>query len=112
MPATRQEIERAIVDRLHSPAGRYRGRIHSWDVVNEPIEPKDGRTDGLRAGVFLEMFRPDYLDLAYRTARETDPGACLVVNEYDIELDTPEQEARRKALSRPARTNAAVWDTS
>jgi endo-1,4-beta-xylanase len=72
--------------------------VHSWDVVNEPIEPKDGRPDGLRAGVFLEMFGPDYLDLAYRTARETDPAARLVVNEYDIELDTPEQEARRTAL--------------
>ena len=44
------------------------------------------------------MFGPDYLDLAYRTARETDPAARLVVNEYDIELDTPEQEARRTAL--------------
>jgi endo-1,4-beta-xylanase len=91
-------MEKAIVDRIHSLAGRYRGRIHSWDVVNEPIEPKDGRTDGLRTGVFLEMFGPDYLDLAYRTARETDPAARLVVNEYDVELDAPEQEARRTAL--------------
>ena len=72
--------------------------VHSWDVVNEPIEPKDGRPDGLRTGVFLEMYGPDYLDLAYRTARETDPAARLVVNEYDVELDTPEQEARRTAL--------------
>jgi endo-1,4-beta-xylanase len=95
---TRQEIEKAIVEHIRSLAGRYRGRVHSWDVVNEPIEPKDGREDGLRTGVFLEMFGPDYLELAYRTARETDPAARLVVNEYDIELDAPEQEARRTAL--------------
>ena len=95
---SRQEIESAIVERIRRLAGRYRGMVHSWDVVNEPIEPKDGRPDGLRAGVFLEMFGPDYLDLAYRTAREADPAARLVVNEYDIELDTPEQEARRTAL--------------
>jgi endo-1,4-beta-xylanase len=44
------------------------------------------------------MFGPDYLDLAYRTAREADPDARLVVNEYDVELDAPEQEARRTAL--------------
>jgi endo-1,4-beta-xylanase len=94
----RRDIESAIVDRITGLVGRYRGRVHSWDVVNEPIEPKDGRPDGLRTGVFLEMAGPDYLDLAYRTAREADPGARLVVNEYDVELDAPEQETRRTAL--------------
>jgi endo-1,4-beta-xylanase len=96
--SSHQEIADAIVERIRALAGRYFGMVHSWDVVNEPIEPKDGRPDGLRTAVFLEMFGPDYLDLAYRTARETDPGARLVVNEYDVELDTPEQEARRTAL--------------
>jgi endo-1,4-beta-xylanase len=93
-----QEQERAVVKHIEELAGRYRGRVHSWDVVNEPIEPKDGRPDGLRTKVFLETLGPEYLDLAYRTAREADPAARLVVNEYDIELDAPEQEARRIAL--------------
>jgi endo-1,4-beta-xylanase len=96
--ATRQEQERAIIQRVKRLAGRYRGMVHSWDVVNEPIEPKDGRKDGLRSGVFLETIGPDYLDLVYRVTRETDPTARLVVNEYDVEFDTPEQEARRTAL--------------
>jgi len=90
--------ERAVVDHIEQLAGRYRGRIHSWDVVNEPIEPKDGRPDGLRTAVFLETLGPEYLDLAYHTARDADPNARLVVNEYDVELDAPEQEARRVAL--------------
>jgi endo-1,4-beta-xylanase len=95
---SRQDQERAVVKHIEELAGRYRGRIHSWDVVNEPIEPKDGRPDGLRTKVFLETLGPDYLDLAYRTARQADPKALLVINEYDIELDAPEQEARRVAL--------------
>jgi endo-1,4-beta-xylanase len=95
---SRQEMESAVVEHIHSLAGRYRGKVHSWDVVNEPVEPKDGQPDGLRKGVFLEMMGPGYLDLAYHTARETDPAARLVVNEYDVELDAPEQEARRAAL--------------
>jgi endo-1,4-beta-xylanase len=97
---SRQDMEKAVVEHIHSLAGRYRGKVHSWDVVNEPIEPKHGRPDGLRKSVFLEMMGPGYLDLAYHTARETDPAARLVVNEYDIELDAPEQEARRTALLR------------
>jgi len=88
----------AVVEHIQQLAGRYRGRIHSWDVVNEPIEPKDGRPDGLRTAVFLETLGPEYIDLAYRTARDADPNARLVVNEYDVELDAPEQEARRIAL--------------
>ena len=96
----RQEQERAVVKHIEELAGRYRGKVHSWDVVNEPIEPKDGRPDGLRTAVFLETLGPDYLDLAYRTARQADPAARLVVNDYEIELDAPEQEARRVALLR------------
>jgi endo-1,4-beta-xylanase len=96
----RREQERAVIDHIGQLAGRYRGRIHSWDVVNEPIEPKDGRPDGLRTAVFLETLGPEYLELAYHTARDTDPDARLVVNEYDVELDAPEQEARRIALLR------------
>ena len=96
----RREQERAVIGHIEQLAGRYRGRIHSWDVVNEPIEPKDGRPDGLRTKVFLETLGPEYLDLAYHTARDADPKARLVVNEYDVELDAPEQEARRVALLR------------
>lgn len=95
---TKQEAQRAIVARIRSMAGRYRGIIHSWDVVNEPIELKDGRPDGLRTAVFLKALGPEYLDLAYRTTRETDPKARLVVNDYDIELDSPEHEVRRAML--------------
>jgi endo-1,4-beta-xylanase len=94
----RREKERAIVQRIEQMAGRYRGKVHSWDVVNESIEPKDGRPDGLRVAVFLEALGPEYLDLAYHVAREADPMARLVVNEYDVELDSPEQEARRTTL--------------
>jgi endo-1,4-beta-xylanase len=95
---SKQEMEGAIVEHIHSLAGRYRGKIHSWDVVNEPIEPENGRPDGLRTAVFLDNVGLNYLDLAYRAAREADPGARLVVNEYSIELDAPEHEARRVAL--------------
>jgi endo-1,4-beta-xylanase len=96
--SSRNEQERAVIERINKLSGRYRGMVHSWDVVNEPIEPKDGRQDGLRTAVFLEALGPEYLDLAYRVAREVDPAARLVVNEYDVELDAPEHQARRTAL--------------
>ncbi len=89
----RNAKERVLTEHIRTLAGRYRGIVHSWDVVNEPLAPNDGNSDWLR-----EALGPGYVDLAYHTARETDPKARLVVNEHDIELDAPDHEARRTAL--------------
>ena len=77
-------------------ATHFRGRVHSWDVVNEAIEPKDGRADGLRNSFWLKKFGPDYIDLAFHAAREADPAALLVYNDYGIEEDGPERDERRR----------------
>jgi endo-1,4-beta-xylanase len=87
-----------LIQHIQTVAGHYRGQIHSWDVVNEAIEPKDGRADSLRKTPWLELIGPDYLDLAFRTAAEADPHTRLTYNDYGIELDTPEQTRKREAV--------------
>ncbi len=77
--------------------GRYAGRLHSWDVVNEAIEPKHGRADGLRVTVWQAALGADYVELAYRLAAAADPRVPLYYNEYGLDFDTPEDEARRRA---------------
>jgi endo-1,4-beta-xylanase len=94
----KRAAEGAIVAHIRGLVGRYRGQIHSWDVVNEPIEPANGRPDGLRTAVLLDKMGPGYIHLAHRTAREADSTARLVVNDHSLELDAPEHEARRAAL--------------
>lgn len=64
---------------------RYRGRFHSWDVVNEAIFPQDGRPDGLRNSIWLKRFGPGYIDTAFRTAKAADPAALLVYNDWGCE---------------------------
>jgi len=76
-------------------AGRYAGKLHSWDVVNEAVNLKDGRPDGLRTSPWLELLGPGYIELAFRTARQADRTALLTYNDYGIELDTPEQIDKR-----------------
>src|SRR5271168_1196944 len=75
----------------------YAGRLHSWDVVNEAIEPKHGRSDGLRVSVWQAALGPEFIDLAFRTAAAADPSVPLYYNEYGLDFDTPEDEARRRA---------------
>ncbi len=89
--------EAVFADYIRSTAAHYRGRMHSWDVVNEAIEPKDGRADGLRETLWLKTFGPDYIDRAFVLARQADPDALLVYNDYALESGAPHNDARRKA---------------
>ena len=45
---TKENARQFLTDHIMTVGGRYQGKIHSWDVVNEAILPKDGREDGLR----------------------------------------------------------------
>jgi endo-1,4-beta-xylanase len=61
-------------------AGRYRGRIGGWDVVNEALE-EDGT---LRRTPWLEAIGADYVAKAFEFAHEADPDAELYYNDYNL----------------------------
>lgn len=81
-------------------AGRYRGRIEAWDVVNEICGPQDGRADGLRRSPWLDALGPAYVDLAFRILHEVDPHAAGVWNENDLELQADWIDQRRRMVLR------------
>ena len=95
---SRRIAEQAMLDHIARTVGRYRGRIVSWDVVNEAIEVADGRPDGLRRAVFLQRFGDGYLARAFTAARAADPACQLVYNDYGFEYATSYYEQRRRAL--------------
>ncbi len=102
-------LEGALADKARDPAdivethiretaGRYAGRMHSWDVINEAFEPDHGRPDGLRETPFLKAMGTDYLAHAFRWAAQADPHALLVLNEYGLEWGWDQGRKRRKAM--------------
>jgi endo-1,4-beta-xylanase len=92
---TKENARHFLTDHIMTVAGHYQGKIHSWDVVNEAVDAKSGRADGLRQSPWFEMLGADYLDIAFRAAREADPHALLTYNEYSIEYDN-EREAQKR----------------
>jgi endo-1,4-beta-xylanase len=106
---TSGEVEQILTNIVTTLVGRYAGKVHSWDVVNEIINPDDGRADGLKdplkSGIrgefypaWLNFLGPDYIDLAFRLAAQTDPTAILCYNDFAIEYNFDWQERRRQAI--------------
>lgn len=79
-------------------AGRYAGRMHSWDVVNEAVEVRDGRSDGLRDSPWLKLVGEEYIEVAFKAARNADPQALLTYNDYGIEGEGQDASAKRAAV--------------
>ncbi|MCU0779930.1 MAG: endo-1,4-beta-xylanase [Akkermansiaceae bacterium] len=81
--ATRDELLALMKEHIMTVAGRYKGRIHGWDVVNEALS--DGGPDILRDSPWRRIIGEDFLDHAFRFAREAAPGAELYYNDYGLE---------------------------
>ncbi len=64
-------------------AGRYRGKVAGWDVVNEAVA-EDG--NGLRDCHWSQAFGQDgYIIRAFEQAKRADPEAVLFLNDYNLE---------------------------
>lgn len=89
-------LANAMQDHIEATVGRWRGRIGTWDVVNEAVRAEDGRVDWLRRTRMLEVLGPDYIPAAFRAARAADPAARLAYNDFGCEHATV--AARRKRM--------------
>ena len=82
-PLTREALLARMKDHIQKVAGRYKGRIQGWDVVNEALE-EDG---SLRKSKWLSIIGEDYIAKAFQYAHEADPAAKLHYNDYNLAVD-------------------------
>lgn len=73
------EAERFLRSYIQRVCTHYGDQVHSWDVVNETIDPKTGQE---RDTPFTRALGFDVLRIAYEAAREHAPRAQLVYNDY------------------------------
>ena len=75
-------LRSAMLNHVTRVATHYKGKIHSWDVVNEAFAD-DGR--GSRRDSSLQRTGNDWIEAAFRAARAADPAAKLCYNDYNTD---------------------------
>jgi endo-1,4-beta-xylanase len=88
-PLDRQTALARLQSHINTVVGRYKGRIHGWDVVNEAIDD-EGKLRTGAVGAWPRRGEPwhaaigdDYIEQAFRFAHAADPDAELYYNDFN-----------------------------
>ncbi|MEP4051337.1 MAG: endo-1,4-beta-xylanase [Litorimonas sp.] len=87
---TPAQVRARLENYVRTVVEHFRGRIQVWDVVNEVVSVDifsgDAGVGPDRRGRWYEAAgNADYIDWAFRAARDADPNALLFLNEYSTE---------------------------
>ena len=100
--ASREVLLARMKTHIDTVAGRYRGRMAMWDVVNEALD--DG-TNFLRPSGWSAACGEEFIVKAFEFAHAADPKALLIYNDYNNEL--PAKRAKQLRLLRSLREKNA-----
>ena len=85
------EFEAMVEDYITTVVTRYKGKVRSWDVVNEALE--DGSGHPLRNSVFRQKMGDDYVKKCFQFARNADPDCLLFYNDYNMAASSSKRAA-------------------
>jgi len=80
-PVTRDILFQKIREHIRGMIGRYGAHVYCWDVVNEAISDSPKEVYRPKDSLYA-IAGEDYVEMAFRFAREADPGAKLFYNDY------------------------------
>ncbi|WP_206099517.1 endo-1,4-beta-xylanase [Rheinheimera riviphila] len=86
-PASKQLLLGRLKKHIQTLVGRYQGRVHGWDVVNEALN-EDG---SLRDTPWRRILGDDFIATTFALVHQVDPKAKLYYNDYN--LYKPEKRA-------------------
>ncbi|NEO99263.1 MAG: endo-1,4-beta-xylanase [Symploca sp. SIO2E9] len=78
---TREQLLDILQEHIYTVVSHFRGKLVSWDVVNEAITP-EGKMGG---SLWQKVIGSEYIELAFRWAHEKDPQAGLFYNDVSGE---------------------------
>lgn len=81
-----EQAKTMLRDYIKSVAGRYKGKIIAWDVINEAIDDRPNTNPfNVRNSFWFRKLGIDFLALAFQFAHEADPKCQLYYNDYSVE---------------------------
>ena len=80
-------METLIKRYIETVMGHFKGRIPTWDVVNEPMGG-----DPLFPSIFPQIMGEEYIDFAFKIAHQVDPDCSLFLNEQMGDYDSPQSQ--------------------
>ena len=86
---TRSGLLAVMTEHITTVMNHYRGRVATWDVVNEALAD-DG---SLRDCLWRRVIGADWIEQAFRIADSVDPGVRLLYNEVRADVPNPKYEA-------------------
>ena len=81
-PASRELLLERMENHIKTVVGRYKGRVHCWDVVNEAVDD----TGEIRQNNWYNIIGEDYIQKAFEYANKVDPDAHLIYNDYSVPM--------------------------
>jgi endo-1,4-beta-xylanase len=78
-------MRQSIVNHITKVLQHYDGKIDTWDVVNEAIDDSSNGNGWKYRNSFLYQKNKDFIDLAFKTARQVAPKVKLFYNDYNTE---------------------------
>lgn len=81
------QLERIFDAHIEHVGARYAGKLHSWDVVNEPFWPGDRKPGGFRGGPWYEAMGEGYVERAFKRLGRVDTVSRFTLNEAQTERD-------------------------
>ncbi|MCW3110928.1 MAG: Endo,4-beta-xylanase [Segetibacter sp.] len=80
---SKEVLLKRLKDHITAVAGRYKGKIYAWDVVNEVIA--DDSATYFRNSTWYQITGEDFVARAFEYAHAADPKAVLFYNDYNTE---------------------------
>ncbi len=87
----KRELITIMKNHIQTVMRHYKGRVRSWDVVNEAI--------GVKSIWSQVIGYPDYVKLAFQFAHEADPDARLFYNEINADGVSGKSRSMYKLMS-------------
>jgi endo-1,4-beta-xylanase len=79
-PENKAILLQRLENHIRAVVSHFGDDVYAWDVVNEVIDPS--REDGFRRSQWFIITGTDYIERAFRVAREAAPHARLYINDY------------------------------